>query len=99
VHFSGRDVDSTILKAHGILMDEESRTGATITLTKCPRCGKEITSEEQFCPACGMVLNAKTAVLLEAERIKTDNLMDVLMRDPKVRSFLSRKIHELYTSF
>jgi integrase/recombinase XerD len=98
VHLSGRDVDGAILKAHGISIDEESRTCAAITLTKCPRCAKELTSEDQFCPACGMVLDAKIAVQLEDERAKADRLMDLLMRDDEVRSLLSRKIHELYSS-
>ncbi len=37
------------------------RSGAAITLTKCPRCSKDITSEDQFSPGCGMVLDAKVA--------------------------------------
>jgi hypothetical protein len=96
VHLSGRDVDGAILKAHGISVDEASNSRAAITLTKCPRCSKDITSEDQFCPACGMVLDAKTAVQLEDERAKADSLMDLLMRDDEVRSLLSRKIHELH---
>ena len=62
VHLSGRDVDGAILKAHGISVDEDARSGAAITLTKCARCGKEINSEDQFCLACGIVLDAKIAV-------------------------------------
>jgi integrase/recombinase XerD len=98
VHLSGRDVDGAILKAHGIFVDEESRTSAAITLTKCPRCAKGITSEDQFCPACGMVLDAKIAVQLEDERAKADELMDILMKDDEVRKLLSRKVQELYAS-
>jgi integrase/recombinase XerD len=98
VHLSGRDVDGAILKAHGITVDEESRTSAAITLTRCPRCARAITSEDQFCPACGMVFDAKVAVQLEDERAKADRLMDLLMRDDEVRSLLSRKIQELYFS-
>ena len=96
VHLSGRDVDGAILKAHGICVDEDARSEAAITLIKCPRCSKEITSEDQFCPACGMILDAKTAVQIEDERMKADQLMDILMRDHEVRSLLSRKIHELH---
>jgi integrase/recombinase XerD len=98
VHLCGRDVDGAILKAHGISVDEDARSGATITLTKCPRCAKDITSEDQFCPACGMVLDAKVAIQLDSERAKADKLMDILMRDDEVRSFLCRKVRELYSS-
>jgi len=97
VHLSGRDVDGTILKAHGISFDEDARSGAAITLIKCPRCSKEITSEDQFCPACGMILDAKTAVQIEDERTKADQLMDILMKDNEVRALLSRKIQDLYS--
>ena len=98
VHLSGRDVDGAILKAHGITVDEESNSHAAITLTKCPRCAREITSKDQFCPACGMVLDAKIAVQLEDERTKADQLMDLLMKDEEVRSLISRKVHELFSS-
>jgi integrase/recombinase XerD len=98
VHLSGRDVDDTILKAHGISVDKDSKSGAAIMLIKCPRCSKDITSEDQFCPACGMVLNSKAVVQIEDERAKADQLMDVLMKDEEVRSLISRKDHELYTS-
>jgi integrase/recombinase XerD len=81
VHLSGRDVDGATLKAHGICVNEDSRSGAAITLTKCPRCGKDITSEDQFCPGCVMVLEAKIALQLEDERAKADQLMDMLMKD------------------
>jgi integrase/recombinase XerD len=98
VHLSGRDVDGAILKAHGITVDQESNSKAAITLTKCERCGKAITSEDQFCPSCGMILDARTAIQLGEERAKADSLMDLLMRDDEVRLLLSKKIHELYVS-
>jgi len=98
VHLSGRDVDGAILKAHGISVDEAARSGAAITLTKCPRCSKEITSEDQFCAACGIVLNAQVAVQLEDERAKADQLMNILMKDDEVRALLYRKVHELCSS-
>jgi integrase/recombinase XerD len=98
VHLSGRDVDGALLKAHGITVDQETKLRVAITLTKCSRCGKDISSDVQFCPACGMVLNPKAAVGLEEERMKADRLMDLLMKDDEVRNLLSRKVHELYDS-
>jgi hypothetical protein len=35
---------------------------------------------------------------LEDERAKADQLMDILIRDPEVRNFLTRKVHELFSS-
>jgi integrase/recombinase XerD len=98
VHLSGRDVDGALLKAHGITMDQESKSKMEITLTKCPRCAKGTISEDQFCPACGMILNAKAAVHMEEERTKADRIMDLLMKDNDVRSFLSQKVQKLYAS-
>jgi uncharacterized C2H2 Zn-finger protein len=98
VHLSGRDVDGALLKAHGITVDQEPTLRMGLTLGKCPRCGKDISSETQFCPTCGMVLDAKAAVRLEEERMKADRLMDLLMNDNEVRNLLSQKVHELYAS-
>jgi len=98
VHLSGRDVNGAILKAHGISVDEDARSEAAITLTNCPRCSKGITSEDKFCPACGMVLDAKNAVKLEDEITRADSLMDLLMKDDEVRTLISRKVHELFSS-
>jgi len=98
VHLSGRDVDGALLKAHGVTVDEETKQRVAIALIKCSRCGQNISSETQFCPACGMVLDARSAVKLEEERMKADRLMDLLMKDDEVRCLLSRKVHELYAS-
>ena len=98
VHLSGRDIDTAILKAHGITIDKESKVNIALTLTKCPRCGKETSSEIKFCPACGMVLNVKTALKLHEEGKLADWIMDMLMKDGEVRNFLAQKISELYES-
>jgi len=45
-----------------------------------------------------MILDMKTAVRLERERTRADQIMDMLLKDPEVRSLLARKIYELYAS-
>jgi integrase len=98
VHLSGRDVDNALLKAQGIMLNQEENAKMALTLVKCPRCGKESSCEAQFCPACGMVLNEKAALMLEEERNLADRIMDLLMKDDEVRRLLSRKLHGLYES-
>jgi integrase/recombinase XerD len=98
VHLSGRDVDGAILKAHGITVDQETKAKIAFILTKCPRCDQESSSDAQFCPKCGMVLNVKAALKIEAERDLADRIMDILMKDNEVRRLLAKKISELYES-
>lgn len=98
VHLSGRDVDGALLKAHGLTLDQEQKVKMALTLTKCPRCGKDSSPEAQFCPSCGMFLELKAAVKLREERTKADRIMDMLIKDEEVRKLLARKIDELYVS-
>jgi len=99
VHLSGRDVDNALLRAHGIMTsEEEEESKLTLTTIVCPRCKHRVNAEDKFCSSCGMVLDSKTAVKLEQERARADQIMDMLLKDPEVRNLLARKIYELYTS-
>jgi hypothetical protein len=98
VHLCGRDVDGALLASNGIIIDRKDKKQIALTLVKCPRCGKDSGSNAHFCPACGMVLDQKAAVVLEEERAKADHIMDLLMQDEEVRKLLVRKVSELYES-
>lgn len=98
VHLSGRDVDGALLKAHGITVTQEDKPKMELTSTTCPRCKQKAGPETQFCPSCGMVLNLGAAVKLEEERVKADQIMNMLMNDDDVRRIIARKISELYAS-
>ena len=98
VHLSGRDVDGALLEAHGITVDQEQKVKMALTLTKCPRCGRDSSSDAQFCPACGMVLDLKAAVKLEEDRTLADRITDMLMKNDEVRKLLAKKVSELYAS-
>jgi site-specific recombinase XerD len=98
VHLSGRDVDSALLKAHGLTQNQEEKARIELTSTVCPRCKQKAGPEAQFCPSCGMTLDLKAAVKLEEERTKADQIMNMLMKDEEVRKLLARKVSELYAS-
>jgi integrase/recombinase XerD len=98
VHLSGRDVDSALLKAHGITPNQENKPKMELTSTTCPRCKQKAGPETQFCPSCGMVLNLRAALIIEEERAKADQIMDMLMKDDDVRRIITRKISELAAS-
>ncbi|MGD0028487.1 MAG: site-specific integrase [Candidatus Bathyarchaeia archaeon] len=99
VHLSGRDVDSALLKAHGITVTQEDKPKMQLTSTTCPRCKQKAGPETQFCPSCGMILDVKAAIKVEEERAKADQIMNVLMKDEEVRKLLAKKMDELYASF
>ena len=67
VHLSGRDVDSAIMKLHGIQVDE---AGEEIKLrqVKCPRCREENPSNFSLCKRCGAALSQKIAVEIGENR-------------------------------
>ena len=98
VHLSGRDVDNALLEMNGIKPDENERKPLALRLVKCPRCGKDIGSNAQYCPSCGMLLDQKTAMLYEEERTRADEIMDKLMQDEEVKSIMAMKIAQLYSS-
>jgi site-specific recombinase XerD len=98
VHLSGRDVDSALLKAHGITVAQEDKPKPEFTSITCPRCKQKTGSEMQFCPTCGMALSLSSAMKLDEERAKADKIMDMLIKDPEVRRIISKKISELVAS-
>jgi hypothetical protein len=98
IHLSGRDVDGALLKAHGIMPNKEETVKMELTIKICPRCKQKIGPETQFCPFCGMASNDKSALRLEQEKAKADQMMDMLMNDEEVRKFLAEKVQQLYAS-
>jgi integrase/recombinase XerD len=97
IHLSGRDVDSALLKAHGIAI-EEKNPSQTFTLRSCPRCRQKLVSTSSFCPFCGLVTNDQAAVSLEGSLRKLDDVMNQLMMDEEFKDFLQKKIAQIYSS-
>lgn len=98
VHLSGRDVDAALLASYGIVPDEEEKKKLTLDLIKCPRCGRDSGNNTVYCPACGMLLDQKTALSFEKEKERADSLMGKLMEDEEVKGLLARKISQLLAS-
>jgi integrase/recombinase XerD len=96
VHLSGRDVDTALLKTHGIIVDSNETHSAILTTITCPRCKQKTGPESQFCPSCGLAMSISTALKLEDERAKYDGLMDKLIVDSEFRALLERKIGDLF---
>ncbi|MEM2840717.1 MAG: tyrosine-type recombinase/integrase [Candidatus Bathyarchaeia archaeon] len=97
VHLSGRDVDSALLKAQGISVGEEKPTQILKPKT-CPRCRQKSNTAYDYCPYCGLALKQKAALQIEEHLSKLDSIMNKLMEDEEFKSFLEKKILQLYSS-
>jgi integrase len=55
VHLAGEDIDDSILKIHGIVI-EESKSD-TLKIDRCPRCKEINPVKSLYCFKCGFILN------------------------------------------
>ena len=94
VHLSGRDVDTPLLRAHGLEKKPEEEK-PRLTVVKCVRCGLENSTIHSFCSRCGMPLDLKAALELEGARRKADDLMSRLLEDPEVQRVMKKKLAKL----
>lgn len=69
VHLSGRDMDSAILKMHGIIDEEEEEKSKFRTIT-CPRCKTINDPSAKFCSQCSLGLDLQT--VMNFEKTKDD---------------------------
>jgi integrase/recombinase XerD len=93
VHLSGRDLDDAILGVYGLRKVEEKEPKLKPKI--CPRCGTSNAIEARFCMKCGLALDVKAAQEIEEARLKTDAIMNVLMKDADFRDLLLKKLKEL----
>jgi hypothetical protein len=76
VHLSGRDVDTALLRVHGLLNEVEDEK-SKLSVIKCVRCEQQNSTIQRLCTRCGMPLDLKTA--LETEDMKEKEMQS--MRD------------------
>ncbi len=93
VHLSGRDVDGALLEAAGL--EAAARTepvAPKLTVVNCARCDQQNSTVNKFCNHCGMPLDLKTAVEVDAKRAQSDDFMTILLGDPDVQKMMIQKI-------
>jgi ribosomal protein L40E len=72
VHLSGRDVDTALLRAHGLEKKLENEK-PKLTVIACVRCGTRNSTAYKFCSRCSMPLDLKTALeMKESSTIESD---------------------------
>jgi integrase len=92
-HLVSSDVNDAILAMHGIKTGEEKES--LLKPKQCPRCATINSTDALFCHKCASVLDVKTAMKLDEERSRSDDLMSELVKDPKIQKILLQKILQL----
>jgi site-specific recombinase XerD/ribosomal protein L37E len=80
VHLSGRDVDGTLLRAHG-LQPRTEEEAPKLTVVKCVRCGLQNSTIHKLCSRCGMPLDLKTALEMKENSARESDEERRKMRD------------------
>jgi len=92
VHLSGRDIDSAILKLHGLDI-EEQKEEEKFKLIKCPRCNQNNSPSTKLCNYCGLALDLKTAMELDETQRKANELLNALVKNPEVLDTLIKVVN------
>jgi len=91
VHLSGRDVDNAILKLNGLAVAEK-RENESLKVKNCARCQEKNSPTSKFCTRCGSPLEIKTAIELDEKRKSGDEVISMLVKDPKVQEIIVGRI-------
>jgi len=92
-HLMSNDVNNTILEIYGIKKD---KTEESMLIPKqCPRCSTINSISAMFCTQCGFTLDVKTAIKLDEERRKGDEILAELFKDPEMQKAIVKKIVDM----
>jgi integrase/ribosomal protein L40E len=92
-HLISSDVNEAILAMHGI--KTENQKESLLKPKQCPRCETINAKDARFCQKCGSVLDVNTALELDDQRSKGDDLMSELVKDPEIQKILVKRIMEM----
>jgi integrase/recombinase XerD len=83
VHLSGKDIDDSILRMNGIIVEETKEDNALKTI-RCPRCKEIQDKKASFCFKCGMPLNEASKENIESDQsnIIIEVLAELLRTNP-----------------
>lgn len=91
VHLSGRDVDNAILRLNG-LSTIEKKENELLKVKNCARCKERNSPLSEFCSRCGSPLDVRTAIELDEKRRTGDEVISMLVKDPKVQEIIINSI-------
>jgi ribosomal protein L40E len=64
VHWSGRDLDRSLLAIHGLTSPEAAKA-EVLDLVSCPRCSAKNSPSSARCDECGYIIDKKFAIQVE----------------------------------
>jgi len=92
-HLISSDVNNAILEIHGIKTSESKES--LLKPKQCPRCSIINSKDARFCQKCGGILDVDTALELDDQRSRGDELMSELVKDPEIQRKLVKKIMDM----
>lgn len=66
VHMSGRDISGTYARLHG-KEEKENKRRSKLAPEECPRCGKSVPPDAEYCYKCGMAMSVEAAQQIEED--------------------------------
>ncbi|MFI5418300.1 MAG: tyrosine-type recombinase/integrase [Candidatus Lutacidiplasmatales archaeon] len=90
VHISGKEVEDSMARAHGIEVGRADSPKPHLPLT-CARCSTSNDPDGKFCVQCGGPLSLGGFEQAQAEHVEMDQLAE-LLDDPTVQRFLALRL-------
>ncbi len=81
VHLSGRDLDSSVLKAYGIITPEAD-IAPKLTARECGRCKNKNELDAVYCSSCGAPLDIQNAMRMKGESEESRAAILSSIKDP-----------------
>lgn len=89
VHLSGRNVDNALFKLNGIKTEKEvNEEERPLKPLQCERCEEINPPTNKFCARCGAPLDLQTALSLQKEEEKSDNLLNKMLLSDEFRGIV-----------
>lgn len=95
VHLSGRDIDNSYDRLHGIV-DEENQEESKLTPKDCPRCQEKNPPKARYCNRCGMALSLEAAQKMEQSSSKLSaGFLELSKENPELLDLLEDEIRKV----
>jgi site-specific recombinase XerD len=94
VHLSGRDVDRAMLKAHGIIKEDEEKVSETFKPVVCSFCSTKNPPENRFCFNCFYPLSEKDVDDLKIVKTALGEITKILIKNPQLNPMLIKTLTE-----